>query len=207
MKKLVVVLLGLAGPAAAQVGPTTLLDGTAALGARRGYVAASAWQLWSPFGQQRLQAGLGFRATGFFLPGQSYDAQNGATDATLHLPAGRHVALNAALHLRARVAGPVRVGFNIDLAGLTLGPSLCGQRLQAGMAERAVARPVRGNLLLGGTQDRGTLNSDFYVSVDVAAHYSVHAGFSHVVNAYAVGDQRFQRFANQAALGVAYRLR
>ena len=207
MKQLLVVLLGLAGPAAAQVQPVTLLDATGAVGARRGYGALAAWRLWSPFQQHRVQAGLGVRTTVFFLPAQMYERQTGPAATQLELPGTQAVALNAALHLRARVAGPVRVGFNIDLAGLTLGSRVCGQRTGTGPTEAITAVPVRGNLLLGGRRDRGTLNSDFYLSTDLTSRYSVHAGFSHVVNAYAVNGQRYQRFANLAALGVSYQLR
>lgn len=188
---------------------STLLDVSGALGAQRGYGAASAWRLWGLTGSDRFQAGIGARATVFFLPEQLYEGQTEPRDNSLRVLATRPVAFNAALHLRARVAGPVRVGFNIDLVGFTVGDEPLSRQF-APMdvtVGTGFAQPVRANVLLGGRRDRGSLNSDFYVSADVSPKLNAHAGFSHVVNAYELNGQRFQRFANLVSLGLMYRLR
>lgn len=117
----------------------------------------------------------------------------------------RLVALNAALHLRARVVGRFRVGFTIDLVGLTLGS---GKSYGHGQLIGTL-RPTRVNLLLGGEKDRGSLNSEFYVSADLTPHLSVRAGLSHVVNAYEIKSAskssiQYRIFGNLGLLGVSY---
>lgn len=218
MKHLVFALLALAAssPLARAQSATqpagrhsTLLDVAGGAGARRGYGALSGWRLWGLTPDGRFQAGVGARATVFFLPDQAYRGQTVSAENSLRVAASNIVTLNTALHLRARVAGPVRVGFNIDLVGVSLGSNPSSQQFEpmgskVGMGS---AEPVRTNVLLGGRRDRGSINSDFYASADVSPTLSIHAGFSHVVNAYELDGQRFQHFANLGSLGLAYQLR
>ena len=117
----------------------------------------------------------------------------------------RLLALNLAFHVRARVAGPVRVGFNLDMLGATFGPDRTGT-LTPDVPFQRPPRPVWNNVLLGGAADRGSLNSELYASVDLPYRLSVRGGWSHLVTAYDVDGTRYRRFHNLAALGISYQL-
>lgn len=196
----------------------TVLDLTAATGSGLHSVAAAAWRLWGLDAGGRFQAGLGLRASHFFANDLTFDSQTGPDGATLRVQEPRSLALNAALHLRVQVAGPLRIGFNLDLAGLSIGPYRPGQRTYAtppgplppGPVPRTytpeVTEPVFGNLLLGGSRDRGSLNSELYASVSLPKRFSVRAGFGHIVTAQTVDSERYRRFRNQVMLGLSWQL-
>jgi hypothetical protein len=183
----------------------TLVDLTGAAGSELYYTALAGWRLWGLAQGGRLQAGLGGRVTYFWGPANELDRQNGAAPpAALVVPQPRLLALNLALHLRARVAGPVRLGFNLDLLGASFGPGRTAETTSS--AAIPEVRPVRNNVLLGGLADQGTLNSELYASLALPHHLSVRGGWSHVVTAYEVNDTRYRRFRNLAALGLSYQL-
>lgn len=197
-------------PGRAQTGEAprhaTLVDLTGAAGGKRAYVSAAGWRTWGLDANGRFQAGLGVRGTGFWGPEGTYDFVAGPNAFTeLRVDKPRLLTLNTALHLRARVVGQVRVGITIDLAGVTVGSgSLVGPQIPEGEI-----RPTRWNLLRGGTADRGSLNSEFYVSAALTPHLSLRAGLSHVVNAYdfrSAGSPvtRYHRFTNLGLLGATY---
>ena len=198
------------GGARAQGGPpaapnATVLDLTGAAGPTLHYASGAAWRLWGLGAGGRCQAGLGVRVSHFFAGSYVLDRQTGPDDFLVEVPAPRLTALNAAFHVRARVAGPVRLGFNLDVAGVTVGP---GRTRDAGgpSPANAALRPVAANLLLGGSRDRGSLNSEAYVAVALPHGLRLRAGLSHVVTAYESDAGRYRRFRNLAALGLSYQL-
>ena len=153
----------------------TVFDLTGAVGPALNYASVHAWRLWGVDAGGRFQVGLGLRASHFFADGYDLDRQTGTGSPTLAVLAPRLYSLNAAFHLRARVAGPVRLGFNLDAAGLSFGPD------RSTSAALEQGRPTTGNLLRGGSGDRGSLNSEFYLSAALPRGLSVRAGWSHLV--------------------------
>lgn len=156
----------------------------------------------------RLQVGLGVRASHFFAKGYALDRQTEPDGPGVQVPSPSLTSFNAAFHLRARVAGPVRLGFNLDVAGLTLGPDRAQATADGPGSPPAEVplRPVTGNLLLGGRRDRGSLNSELYAAVSLSRALSVRVGYSHIVTAYQSDADRYRRFRNLAALGLSYQL-
>lgn len=199
-------------PARAQSGPptprhATVLDLTGASGPTLNYGSAAAWRLWGLDAGGRLQVGVGVRASHFFADSYALDQQTGVKNEVAQVPQPNLTALNAAFHLRARVAGPLRLGFNLDVAGLTLGPDrTLDLTTGSGLAVRVPAHPEHGNLLRGGRPDLGSLNSELYAAVAVARGWSLRVGYSHIVTSYATDADRYHRFRNLAALGLSYRL-
>lgn len=192
-------------PTKAQSGPTTaqhatVFDLTGASGPTLTYASVAAWRLWGVDAGGRFQVGLGLRASHYFADAYDLDRQTGTDSPTLAVLAPRLYALNAAFHLRARVAGPVRLGFNLDAAGLSFGPG----RNAPTAPDRA--RPTTGNLLRGGSRDRGALNSEFYLAAALPRGLSVRAGWSHIVTGYETDAGTYHRFRNLALLGVSYQL-
>ncbi|MDJ0365031.1 hypothetical protein QMK33_07690 [Hymenobacter sp. H14-R3] len=201
-------LLGLPLLAPAQTAPgrhATMLDLTGAAGPTLNYTSIAGWRLWGLDAAGRFQAGVGVRGSYYFADALALDPQGGATQ-QLFVPSPRTGAVNVAFHVRARVAGPLRLGFNLDVGGVSFGPT------RAVTFERTnnigAAQPTSGNLLLGGSKDRGSLNSELYASLALPADLSVRVGYSHIVTGYEeVGpDARYRRFRNLAALGLSYQL-
>ena len=189
----------------------TVFDLTGAVGPTLNYTSAAAWQLWGLDQGGRFQMGLGVRASYFFAEANDYYAQTGPSTYSLAVQKPQQFALNAAFHLRARVAGPVRIGFNLDALGVTVGadrPGVLGSSdgVLLPVSAQVSARPVRGNLLKGGTPDIGSLNTELYASVALPRGFSVRVAYCHIVTAYEANDYRYRRFRNLAALGLSYQL-
>lgn len=144
----------------------------------------------------RWSVGLGLRATAY--GGAVADFRNrgtvtGAlTDRVSIDPAVYGV--NAAVATDLRVAGPVHLEFNLDLAGFAWGPER-----RTGSVE---ASPSTGSLFLYESRDRGSLNSELAVSLVLSPRFRLRAGSSHYVLGYTVTDRssgaavksRYQRF-------------
>ncbi len=123
---LTALLLGLPLLAAAQAAPgrhATVLDLTGAVGPSLNYASVAGWRLWGLDAAGRFQAGLGVRGSYYFADELTLDRQSGEAGpaSLLVVPDPRLGAVNLAFHVRARVAGPLRVGFNLDLAGISFG--------------------------------------------------------------------------------------
>jgi len=195
----------------------TVFDLTAATGPTLNAASVAVWRLWGLDAGGRFQVGLGLRASHYFADVNAFDSQTGPDNGVLTVTKPRSLALNVAFHLRARVAGPVGVGFNLDVAGFSVGPDRPGTRTYPPQAPAgpiwltfppgpARTEPVPGNLLLGGLRDRGSLNSELYASVALPAGFSVRAGYCHLVTAQIADDYRFRRFRNLASVGVSWQL-
>lgn len=114
------------------------------------------------------------------------------------------VGLNLAIQAELAVVGPLSVGFNIDVAGVAIGPD---QR-----AAGLLARVQRGSLLLGGSPDVGALNSEMYVAWSIVPTVTVRAGTTHYVTNYDVSDPaattpgaKYQQFKTVPFVAVSWR--
>lgn len=110
--------------------------------------------------------------------------------------------LNLMVSAEARVVSFLAVGANIDLAGVAVG--------RAQPVGSAVLKPARGSLFRYGAKDRGSLNSEFFLTAAVGRGLRVRGGLSHYVVGYAAwsGSERtrYQRFSSVPFLGVGWRL-
>lgn len=204
-------LLGWPLLAPAQTAPSrhaTVLDLTGAVGPSLNYASVAGWRLWSLDAAGRFQVGLGVRGSYYFADGLALDRQSGgdAFPQVLLVPRPRLGAVNAAFHVRALVAGPLRVGFNLDLAGVSFGPERASSYDGVITIAPFIAKPTSGNLLLGGSNDRGSLNSELYASLALPAGLSLRVGYTHQVAGYEAQGERYRRFHNLAALGASYQL-
>lgn len=180
-------------------------DLSAGFSSGAGRIAAAAWL---PFELARGQVRLAFgaRITGFGGETRSFanrDGVQGALAATLPVDPSVY-ALNGAVAGEVRLGARLGIGANIDLAGMAVGP----QRV-AGAVE---LHPARWSMLQVGTGDRGSLNSEFYLSLRVSPRVQARAGASHYVLGYRGTDSasgsrpsaRYQRF--ETVPFVAFRL-
>ncbi len=170
-------------------------DLSAGFGTGAGRIAAAGW-LPFELAQGRVRIALGMRLTGYAGETRSFANRDGVQGALVSaLPVDPSVyALNVAVAGDVQLGARLGVGANIDLAGVAAGP----QRV-AGAVE---LKPARWSVLQVGNGDRGSLNSEFYLSLRVSHRVQARAGASHYVLGYrgtdsASGSQpsaRYQRF-------------
>lgn len=109
--------------------------------------------------------------------------------------------LNVMVSAQARVTGVVAAGANIDVAGVAIGPTE-----HAGAAELT---PARGSLFQYGDNDRGSLNSEFFIAVTLSPQWELRGGMSHYVVGYTAtagaSTTRYLRFETVPFLGMRWR--
>jgi hypothetical protein len=185
-------------------GPRMSWDASIGLNGDAGRFSLAAFR-HLPVVPDRWSIGVGIRASAY--AGAVADFRNRGTVSgmlTEHVPIDPAVyGINAAVATDLRVAGPVHLEFNLDVAGLAAGPTR-----HAGALE---AEPATGSLFLYESRDRGSLNSELAVSLNVSPRFRLRAGSSHYVLGYTVTDRsagtafrsRYQRFFTVPFLAVS----
>jgi hypothetical protein len=111
-------------------------------------------------------------------------------------------ALNIAIYSEYRIK-KFKLGFNIDVFGQTFGSD---STLNGGSTELS---PVSSNILLGGENDEGTLNSEFFLGYQVSDSIALRGGIAHIVTHFQ-GDnpkgEKRQRFFDVFFLSVQFNL-
>ncbi|NOT06956.1 MAG: hypothetical protein HOP28_02000 [Gemmatimonadales bacterium] len=192
------VTLGGAIPALAQQ-----IDLDASAGAGKGAWRAAASGQWRLAAGSRLTLSTGLRLTYYAGKPASYRNQ-GSITATLpdRLEIDPAVfGLNVMIGAKLRLVKFLSAGANIDVAGVAAGPA----RQESGVA----LRPARGSLLLYGDNDRGSLNSEFFVAAAVGSRLEFRGGMSHYVVGYratqGAAATRYLRFDTVPFVGVRWR--
>lgn len=171
------------------------LDLSAGFGSGAGRIAAAGW-LPFELARGRVRVALGLRLTGYGGETRSFENREGvqgALAATLRVDPSVY-ALNGAVAGEVRLGARLGVGANIDLVGVATGPRRAISSVEL--------KPDRWSVLQVGNGDRGSLNSEFYLSLRVSHRVQVRAGASHFVLGYrgtdgAIGSApsaRYQRF-------------
>ncbi len=155
---------------------------------------------WSHPVGSRIRFGLGPRLTLYGGDAASYRRVGGGNTFPDHLvltPAIAAVAL--AVSGDVRLTGSLALGANLDLLGLTAGPS----RQQDGVD----LAPGRGAIFLYGNRDRGSLTSEFFARWRLTPRWAVRGGLSHYVTGYQQrhGEGRYLRFETVPFAAVQWR--
>lgn len=164
-------------------------------------------------GTDRLRVGLGLRATYVagdlkLSPAGAKNVPAGVID-TLFLSAGA-LMVNVSGHFGVIVTDRLRLGLNIDLAGVGTGASRnASYRASAATARTTVkASPTAANLFLYGSKDRGSLNSEFFAAWELSDRLTLRGGLSHQLVEYEAdrtlssNTQRFRSYSNLLFLGL-----
>jgi hypothetical protein len=147
----------------------------------------------------RWSVGVGVRTTAYAGAVTDFRNRGTVTGAlTAQVPIDPAVyGINAVVATDLRVAGPIHLEFNLDVAGFATGPAYRTGSLEA--------KPESGSLFLYGSRDRGSLNSELAVSLALTPRLRLRGGSSHYVLGYGVADgssgapastpkSRYQRF-------------
>lgn len=162
----------------------------------------------------RFRAGFNLRATLAVPDGlemKPFDqAGFGASNETL-LVSGSALLMNLGLNASIGLTGRVNVGMNIDLFGFATGPRKAASyhETPTASAVELAARPIGSNIFAGGSGDRGSLNSEFFLEYTLNDRYALRGGMSHQLLAYQVAvDEdilnaaKFRRYSNLLFVGV-----
>ncbi|GIV37237.1 MAG: hypothetical protein KatS3mg032_1616 [Cyclobacteriaceae bacterium] len=121
-------------------------------------------------------------------------------------------AVNLFVQIQYRIAQHWRAGFNIDVIGATLGAKQPATYINGPVREAAQAKPTSFNLLLVSDNDRGSLNSEFFVLYRPAGSLAVKGGVQFLFTEYTTTtrvqqlpeeNNRFRNKSLMIALGVA----
>lgn len=172
--------------------------------------------LWKLGKAKRFEIGVGGRFTSYFGQSQYHtSAPASLSDATksdsLFLESPKVNALNLAINLGYRISPKFGVGFNIDAIGFSFGSSKNGQYYDGDMVQETSAKPTSFNLLLGGSKDQGTLNSEFYIRYFVKEKLAIKAAYQYLFIEYTTetkvqqqpeANDRFRGKARMFSLGI-----
>lgn len=194
-------------------------DVTVGFGSKQTSLAAGYFTDWSLGKKKRLFIGTGIRVNAVmsnrqsFLSAPSKLANSVANTDTLTGSNTQLYAVNAVLNLGYHLSSKIDIGFNIDLLGFSFGPSKSAQFVQNGTAVNTTAKPTAFNVLLVGTNDRGTLNSEFYIKYKASEklglklalqHYFTELTTNSKVQTAPILNDRFRNITDLVAIGITY---
>ena len=137
---------------------------------------------------------------------------NASQTSSLTVPNPQLLALNGFISAEIEPASWLRLGFNLDLVGLSTGPTQKASYSEAGFASEPLVQATTGNLFLIALRDIGTLNSEFFVGIPLGARWNLRLGLAHVFaemtsqSPLKHGGERFRTIRNSLLLSVAYRV-
>ena len=143
---------------------------------------------WNLGRRNRLVIGTGARFTGFagadidFITAPANLTVEESSIDTLFGPAPRLYSLNLMVNLGYRITERLQGGFSIDALGLSFGPTGSPQYIRNGSRQTVRASPTPLNLLLVGDNDRGSLNSMFYLKYLLGKHFGIKLGYQYLFN-------------------------
>jgi long-subunit fatty acid transport protein len=196
-----------------------LIDFTLGLGSSQTTFAAGYVKNWNLGKKQRFYIGAGARLSGAFGKGKTFTSApaNLASDKTkvdsVYGGNTRIYAMNAMINLGYHISPKLDLGFNIDVIGFSFGPNASRLFRTNGVETLTNTKPTGMNVLLVGNNDRGTLNSEFYLRYKVNNKVGIKLAYQHFftelttaskVQTIPVQNDRFRNITDLFSFGVAY---
>jgi hypothetical protein len=182
-------------------------------------ISAAYFKNWNLGKKKGFYIGTGVRLSGAFGKNQvftsapaSLAANKANTDSLLGTTTSTY-ALNAILNLGYHISPKLDFGFNIDLIGFSFGPSSNRVFSGNGTLTNTTAKPTGMNILLVGNNDRGTLNSEFYLRYKVNNKVGIKLAYQHFFTELTTAtkiqtvpsqNDRFRNITDLLSVGVAY---
>ncbi|MFM9907809.1 MAG: hypothetical protein ACKVOW_00600 [Chitinophagaceae bacterium] len=139
-------------------------------------------------------------------------AEESKTDTLLGANPGIY-SMNALINLGYNFSSKLQAGFNIDVVGFSFGPEGSPTFIGNGSTINTKAKPTGFNLLLVGNNDRGSINSEFYIRYKINSHIGVKAAYEYFFTELTTTSkvqtvpEKNDRFRNKASLfniGISY---
>jgi hypothetical protein len=187
------------------------------LGSKQNSISGSFLHNWNLGQKGRFFIGAGARFTTYFgkdikFTSAPANLAEAAKADTIIAPKPAISALNLVINLGVNFSSKLQVGFNIDAAGFSFGPT--GSPTYG--TTKVSAKPTGGNVLLIGNNDKGTLNSHFYARYNFNEKWGVSAGYEYLftelktttkVQTVPEQNDRFRNKASEFYIGVSYKLK
>ena len=193
--------------------PRTNWEFTAGTGSNLSSVSAGIVRSTKRMLDGYVRFGLGLRATFAtgdlkLTPAGAKNVPAGVID-TLSLSSSA-LMLNVSGHASVLLTDRLEAGLNIDLAGVGAGSDRnASYRASTSAAATSVnASPSSTNLFLYGSNDRGSLNSEFFGAWRATDRVTIRGGLSHQLVEYRAtrtlssNTDRFRRYSNLAFVGI-----
>lgn len=142
----------------------------------------------------------------------SLAAEESKTD-TLFGPSPSIYSFNTFINLGYNLTAKLQAGFNIDVLGFSFGPEGSPVFRSNGGQVTTKAKPTSFNLLLVGNNDRGTLNSEFYLRYKFNDKLGLKGSYQYLftelttetkVQTIPEQNDRFRKKAGLFSVGISY---
>lgn len=193
-------------------GTVDYLTLTGAIGSNQGSVSLDYFHLWRVGKSKKIEIGLGGRFTSYFGSSQYYTSAPPSLAAdvnksdSLLLQSPQVNALNLAINLGYQLSRKFGLGFNIDAVGLSFGGKQNGTYINGNLGQATTSNPTSFNLLLIGNNDKGSLNSEFYLRYFFKDKLAMKVAYQYLFTEYTTETQVQQlpepndRFRNKSSL-------
>ncbi|MFM7486086.1 MAG: hypothetical protein ACKO13_04095 [Cytophagales bacterium] len=170
---------------------------------------------------KRIALGTGARFTSFFASQQNFTSAPASLAGdpnkadTLFICSVQANSLNLAIYLGCKLGDKIRLGFNLDVIGFSFGGKQTGEFLANYTAQNSLSIPTPFNILLINNNDRGMLNSDFFLRYCIDNRWSVKVAYQHLFVEYttdskiqtiSAANDRFRIKTNMFSFGLALTL-
>jgi long-subunit fatty acid transport protein len=227
MKRFVLIILSLGSITAASQHTSNYADITFSGAKYQGAFAISYVHRWHFGENQKLGIGIGGRFTSYLAANQYYvtapaKLTSGSTSPliifqdnitanidTFLIKSPQVNSLNLSINIDYQLSKKFSAGFNIDAIGFSFGGSRNGNYINGSTGKMASATPTLFNILLVSDNDRGTLNSEFFVKYSLNDQWSLKLGAQFLFTEYTTSTkvQQFpeanDRFRNKSLLWCA----
>jgi len=193
-------------------GTAKYADFTGAIGSNQGSISVDYFHLWKLGKSKKIELGFGGRLTSYFGSSQYYSSAPASLAAdekksdSLLLQSPQVNALNLAINVGYRLSSKFGLGFNIDAIGFSFGGKQSGSYINGNQGEVTSAKPTSINILLIGNNDKGSLNSEFYVRYFIKEKLAIKLAYQYLFTEYTTETEIQQlpeandRFRNKASL-------
>ena len=139
---------------------------------------------WSFLDKYPIEVGGGARynyfvGSDFVVETAEHDLIQDGETLKLQMPSGQLQSANLFISIVGGVYDAFSLGFNLDVVGVSWGPSTSARRNREGGMIDLVMTPTRWNFLKGDTRDLGSLNSEFFAQWKFSDTYLARIGWSH----------------------------
>jgi hypothetical protein len=214
------------------------IDFAGTIGNDQGSVSAAYTYNWKLGEKRKLELGVGARYTGYLGKKKDYITAPASLARTTRFPflivfAGQREenfdtltvqrpfvnSLNITFNLGYALGPKWYAGTNIDVIGFSFGPSTNAVfKSNGNTTTEPKAKVVPFNLLLTGDNDRGSLNSEFFVSYKLSERCSIKGIYQFLFTEYTSttvqqiapdgsSNNRFRNKANNFGIGISYSLK
>jgi hypothetical protein len=183
------------------------------IGSSQANITTSYQHDWKIGKKKNFSIGTGARFTSYFgkdiafLSAPASLANVESSTDTLLYPSPSVNALNVFINLGVTITPKLTAGFNIDVTGFSFGKNSNATFTGSGITQATTARPTGLNLLLVGNNDKGSLNSQFYLKYLVSQHVGIKVAYQYLFTEVAtntkvqVTPEQNDRFRNKASMG------